>query len=46
MACGEPAGCHCTKEEIDKKRKFGIRAAKIIITAVIVIVVYSMYVYH
>jgi len=31
MACGEPAGCHCTKEEMDKKRAFTYKVIKTIV---------------
>lgn len=41
MACGEPAGCHYTKEEMAKKREFAAKVMKTIaVVSLICVILY------
>jgi hypothetical protein len=41
MACGEPAGCHYTKEEMAKKREFAAKVMKTVaVISVVCIILY------
>jgi hypothetical protein len=43
MACGEPAGCHYTKEEMAKKREFSIKVIKTIGVVVVFCIILLLY---